>query len=404
MVRPVIRVPFADDATAQPPAFGVGVVTAKMSKAPSLLFDLDDAGDTLSPPDPRRDVVEESAVAAALKRALEPRTEIEYMLALHVRIAREEATKRGITNNGQYQAEIGELADTFRRMGYPVKVRTALGGGWGGACLRNLRHTFLAVSVPSNTSLEQPGVLGEQNSTLLIDPRFKDQFEIAHTTPRYQHLLSMVPFEVVAPPARIAEAVNILCAEMALAFNHCGVPLPPWRQVGAMISKWQPRKSEDVDLGARVSGVQEAFENRMGKGVAGRHTTTTTTTTTTNAITTTTGPITVAQKLAMLGVFPTPPMYEKPSPISEGFEELSNQSNSNSNSGDKQGHDKDEFQFLVGPSGTWSTQGIMEGSVQSASPSSREASEELVIDDQGANSLGGKRDEVDDDGLLFSPQ
>lgn len=397
MVRPVIRVPFADDATTQPlpqpPAFGL--VATKMSKAPSLLFDLDDAGDTLSPPDSRRDVAEETAVAAALKRALEPRTETEYMLALHVRIAREEASKRD--GDGHYP-EIGELADTFRRMGYPVKVRTALGGGWGGACLRNLRHTFLAVSsVPSTQSIgldHHP----LSDGTLLIDPRFKEQFEIAHTTPRYQHLLATVPVEVVAPPARIAEAVNILCAEMALAFNQCGVPLPPWRQVGAMITKWQPRKSEDVDLTARVldardpasvGGEGKRKNNPMKAGV------------------TTTGPTTVAQKLAMLGVFPTPPPYEKPSPISEGFEEASNSDNEGKG---PEIDARNEFQFMIGPSASWGSRGITDVSTQSTSPSSRGTShgmdENAVTCHDGDDAISTKGDEGDEDdhGLLFSPQ
>jgi uncharacterized protein (TIGR01615 family) len=401
MVRPVIRVPFADDATTQPlpqpPAFGM--VTTKMSKAPSLLFDLDDAGDTLSPPDSRRDIVEETAVAAALKRALEPRTETEYMLALHVRIAREEASKRG--GDGQYP-EIGELADTFRRMGYPVKVRTALGGGWGGACLRNLRHTFLAVSsMPSTQSfgLDHHPL---SDGTLLIDPRFKEQFEIAHTTPRYQHLLATVPVEVVAPPARIAEAVNILCAEMALAFHQCGVPLPPWRQVGAMITKWQPRKSEDVDLTARVLDAGDS----ASAGVEGKRKNNPKAVVTTTGPTTT-GPTTVAQKLAMLGVFPTPPPYEKPSPISEGFEEASNSDN------DGKGPEIDagnEFQFMIGPSGTWGSRGITDASTQSTSPSSRATSHEMdghaAICRDGDDSISTKGDEGDEDdhGLLFSPQ
>ena len=45
------------------------------------------------------------------------------------------------------------LADRLRRGGYRVRMRTALGGaGAGGSidgeCLRNLRHSFLTVSLP----------------------------------------------------------------------------------------------------------------------------------------------------------------------------------------------------------------------------------------------------------------
>lgn len=51
------------------------------------------------------------------------------------------------------------LADRLRRGGYGVRVRTALGGaGAGGSidgeCLRNLRHSFLSVTLPG----DKPGV------------------------------------------------------------------------------------------------------------------------------------------------------------------------------------------------------------------------------------------------------
>ena len=35
---------------------------------------------------------------------------------------------------------------------------------------------------------------------------------------------------------------------MARAFQKTGTPLPPWIQSAAMLSKWQPRRSEDVDM------------------------------------------------------------------------------------------------------------------------------------------------------------
>ncbi len=40
------------------------------------------------------------------------------------------------------------LAAFLTRLGYRVHIRTALGGGEGFECLRNLRHVFLAVMPP----------------------------------------------------------------------------------------------------------------------------------------------------------------------------------------------------------------------------------------------------------------
>lgn len=109
------------------------------------------------------------------------------MLLLHVRFAREDAAKRGAV------LTVPELADTLRRLGYAVKIRTALGGGSGGACLRSLRHSFLTVSVPGPSG----------SMSYVLDPRFRDQFEIAHTTPRYARVLAAVGPEVVSSQDRL---------------------------------------------------------------------------------------------------------------------------------------------------------------------------------------------------------
>lgn len=42
-------------------------------------------------------------------------------------------------------ADADDLAEALLAMGHSVTVRTALGGGGGGECLRNLRHVFLSV-------------------------------------------------------------------------------------------------------------------------------------------------------------------------------------------------------------------------------------------------------------------
>lgn len=241
MVRPVIRVPYAEDTPGQvePSSFSNRSANQRhlMSKIPSLVFDMEDTeehntqscrgGLSVHDQPAITDVVQK------LQSLLEPWSEAEYMVLLHVRIAREEALKRG-----EPHLTVVELADTLRRLGYRVKLRTALGGGWGGACLRNLRHSFLAVTVEGPNGGTQ----------LVVDPRFKEQFEIAHATPRYTQILEAVPTEAVVPQDRLNSAVEALCKELAAAFQASSIPLPPWRQAAAMMSKWQPRRSEEVEV------------------------------------------------------------------------------------------------------------------------------------------------------------
>jgi uncharacterized protein (TIGR01615 family) len=332
MVRPVIRVPFQEGTNgAGPkgcppglPAFEMKnptTITAPnattcdrrklangpMSKVPSLMFDMEDADEAANAGGAAHpDLPPEGDVVQQLRLLGEPWDESEYMLGLHVRIAAEEAAK-----NGAQHVAVTELAEMLRKLGYAVKIRTALGGGWGGACLRNLRHSFLAVTLP-------PTGPGEDSTTILVDPRFRDQFEIAHATPRYARVLATVPAEAVLPPDRVSQLVEILCAEIAAAFAETGTPLPPWRQTAAMLSKWQPRRSEEVDV-ARDAGkksMNSHYNNAAGELPAGMAT----------------GHATIAQKLVALGVAPQAP----PSPVSEGLEELESWSSGCEDSADIQ--------------------------------------------------------------------
>ena len=289
------------------------------------------------------------------------------MLLLHVRFAREDAAKRGAA------LTVPELADTLRRLGYAVKIRTALGGGSGGACLRSLRHSFLTVSVPGPSG----------SMAYVLDPRFRDQFEIAHATPRYARVLAAVGPELVSsqdrlnkvrgrppraaagcraqsaatrrrcrmlaeragcrrgsrrrrsclpplvPPActraaptptlpslrtrhpSLPQVVEILCSEMARAFAETGTPLPPWRQHAAMLSKWAPRRSEEVDVTAALNnGAGLLLPPPAGGAPAGGGVP--------PGAKRLTGPSTVAQRLMMLGVVQ---QQSNPSPIAEGIEQ-----------------------------------------------------------------------------------
>ncbi len=58
---------------------------------------------------------------------------------------------------------------------------------------------------------------------MLVDPKFKEQFEIAHPTARYAALLDEVPACFVGTEERLVALVELLCSEMSAAFRGTGV-------------------------------------------------------------------------------------------------------------------------------------------------------------------------------------
>lgn len=311
MVRPVIRVaPYGEEGGYGPVSFESGKPGSSagrrlMSKVPSLVFDMDmEQEGGLPAARSSASLAESGDVQDVLQRIAsltEPWGEAEYMLLLHVRFAREDAAKRGAP------LTVAELADTLRRLGYNVRMRTALGGGWGSTCLRNLRHSFLTVGIQ--------GSQGEGPATYVVDPRFREQFEIAHATPRYERCLAALGPEVVGSQDRLGRLVELMCREMAAAFAESGTPLPPWRQQAAMMSKWQPRRSEEVLLGpmqlapavANAAGALSPAGARAPARQRGWQQESD-------------GQATAAQRLSMTGRGSPSHGATPPSPISEGLE------------------------------------------------------------------------------------
>lgn len=138
--------------------------------------------------------------------------------------------------------DIVVLATKLANVGYMVTVRTAIGGGQ--ACFRNLRHEFLSVE----------GAGDCQGLEFVVDPEFKQHFEIPHPSPLYQEILSSLPQAFVGTPGKLAPLVQLLCAEMANSFDVRGLTLPPWRRSKSMLTKWLPVKSRDVCLSRETNG------------------------------------------------------------------------------------------------------------------------------------------------------
>ena len=79
----------------------------------------------------------------------------------------------------------------------------------------------------------------------VVDPCFKDQFDVLHPTPEYLRLFEALPTSFVAPEERVAQVVNLLCTEMLqvrknarnteLVMHECAVcTIPTYAKVASV--------------------------------------------------------------------------------------------------------------------------------------------------------------------------
>lgn len=72
----------------------------------------------------------------------------------------------------------------------------------------------------------------------IIEPRCREQFQIAQATPAYQRVVRQIPEVFVGSPGRLHGLVSAVAPAMAEAFAAQNTPLPPWRKQLSMLTKW----------------------------------------------------------------------------------------------------------------------------------------------------------------------
>ena len=73
-------------------------------------------------------------------------------LAAHMQLV-QRLLSDGCTRQG---LDILEVAEGLRKLGHTITIRSALGGGGGNECLRNLRHRFLTCRVQGRLLAKLP--------------------------------------------------------------------------------------------------------------------------------------------------------------------------------------------------------------------------------------------------------
>ncbi len=74
-----------------------------------------------------------------------------------------------------------------------------------------------------------------------MDVQFRDQFLLPLHDTAYERLLRELPADWVGPTSALEGVVAVMAAAMRGAFRRARVPLPPWREARALLSKWEPQ-------------------------------------------------------------------------------------------------------------------------------------------------------------------
>lgn len=227
-----------------------------------MVFSLSVEGD--SPLNQREQGVQLQAQLELLEGSLSPL--LQPRGPFHQRLLRDVLLFRDVLLAEEDEVDGVVLASKLTAAGYRVAVRQALGGGSGVQVFSNLRHSFLLV-----TAQDCPCA----GIDFIVEPHFREQFEISHATPRYTGLLNLLPLVMVGTAAQLAPLVQLLCSEMSLAFEEWGLSLPPWRQSKSLLSKWLPSKARDYDLSPysspRAASPEPPFPLAISTAAPGAH-------------------------------------------------------------------------------------------------------------------------------------
>lgn len=144
--------------------------------------------------------------------------------------------------------------------GLTTKVRTAIGGGTGGECLQNLRHSYLICTSEQpkerkQKDMKKAGMMNNRNTShgnvveqLVIEANFREHFAVARPSKKYQKFYDSIPEVFVGSKQNLRNAVDLICEEIKRSFAESNLPVPAWRKHKSLVSKWLPKKWEDEEI------------------------------------------------------------------------------------------------------------------------------------------------------------
>lgn len=136
-------------------------------------------------------------------------------------------------------ARLDHLAEQLCARGHQATVRVSSAHYSPGTVHFSLKHVFIACKPPAGC---------DDSSQRIVDLAFREQFVIASPTAAYSRVLEALPEVFVGTPAALKSIADIMASEISTSFSLKKMPIPPWRRVHALYSKWFPSTNKSQGL------------------------------------------------------------------------------------------------------------------------------------------------------------
>lgn len=117
-----------------------------------------------------------------------------------------------------------------QKTGYTIKVRSLLGSKNPQECMRNLRHSFLLVESPFGNVSDE--------TSIIIDPCFRQQFVVAYQTSKYADVVRKLPEVFIGWMEDLQVVASWACNHLEECILQRGRLIPPWRRSKSILTKW----------------------------------------------------------------------------------------------------------------------------------------------------------------------
>lgn len=94
---------------------------------------------------------------------------------------------------------------------------------------------------------------------LIIDIDFRSHFEIARAVELYDRILNSLPVIYVGSLTRLEQFLQIMVEAARSSLKQNSMPLPPWRSLAYLLSKWQSSYQRQLNPDEQINNGRTNF-------------------------------------------------------------------------------------------------------------------------------------------------